>query len=367
MGKKFLLAIDAGHGKYVGGNRCMKSLDPNQTAEWVLGDRVSRAIAERAKQYEDFETMRVDDVTGNEDVGMSKRVAKANAADADFYISNHFNAGIYGDKGGGVEAYCVALGGQAEQYRDALYNAVVEAGGLRGNRETPLRTANFYVLRNTDAPAVLVEYGYMDSPSDVPVILNHKYTTAVGYAVADRIAQMNGLRRLGTFTDVMPSAYYYKAVEWAVKKRITNGTSKVAFSPDEPCTRAQAVTMLYRMYGGGADAKPHGFDDVDAADYYDKAVRWAKEKGITNGVDADSFAPDDVCTRGQVVTMLYRAAGSPAVTSEIPFEDVKADAYYAQAVRWAVSKGITKGMDATHFAPDKPCTRADMVTFLYRV
>ena len=111
---KFLLAVDAGHGKWVGGNRCMRSLDPNQTAEWVLGDRVARAIIERAKLYDGFETIRVDDPTGEDDVGLTKRCAKANAAGVDFYISLHFDAGVGGGSGGGITTFCVATGGKAE-------------------------------------------------------------------------------------------------------------------------------------------------------------------------------------------------------------------------------------------------------------
>lgn len=174
------------------------------------------------------------------------------------------------------------------------------------------------------------------------------------------------LKKVLPFIDVVPSRYYFDSVRWALDKGITNGTSPDTFSPNAKCNRAQAVTMLYRTFGGDAGRKICDFDDVAENAYYAEAVKWAASRGITNGVDDNEFAPDDPCTRAQAITMLYRAAGSPAVTGKMPFVDVKADIFYASAVRWAVSKGITKGDDATHFAPNKSCTRADMVTFLYR-
>ncbi len=367
MAKTFLMAIDAGHGRDVGGNRCVKYLDPNQTAEWVLADRVSRAIAERAKLYAGFKTIRVDDVTGNEDVRLGERVRRANSAGVDFYLSNHFDAGIGGSYGGGVTAFCVATGGQAERYRDNLYEAVVETGRLRGNRSEPRKTENFYVLRNTDAPAVLIEYGFMDSPADVPVILTQEYTTAVGYAVADRLAKMYGLQRLRTFDDVAPEAYCFDAVEWAVKKGITKGTEKNKFSPDEPCTRAQAVTMLWARYGKPEPAGYEAFTDVAPTAYFSKAAQWSRSKGITAGVGDNKFGPDVPCTRAQIVTMLWAAAGRPDVGGDLPFDDVKESNYFAKAVKWAKAKGITAGVGGGKFAPHEPCSRAQMVCFLYKV
>ncbi len=366
MSEKFFMAIDAGHGRYSGGNRCMAALDPNQTAEWVLGDRVARAIAERARLYEGFRTIRVDDASGEEDVRLGVRCDRANEAGVDFYLSCHFDAGICGGYGGGVTAFCVALGGEAERYRDELYSAVTAAGGLQGNRANPLQTANFYVLRNTDAPAVLMEFGFMDSPSDVPVILQERYTTAVGHAVADCLAEMKGLKRIGSFVDVLPDTYCYQAVEWAVKEGITVGTGDDRFSPEDPCTRAQAVTMLWRHWGRPKVQAEHPFVDVEAGSFYEEAARWAYAEGITVGTGDGCFSPEDACTRAQVVTMLYRAAGSPAVTEEQGFADVPEDSYCAKAVAWAKAKGITAGVGDNCFAPEDACIRGELVTFLYR-
>ncbi len=170
------------------------------------------------------------------------------------------------------------------------------------------------------------------------------------------------------FEDISRSEYYYNAVEWAVEKEITNGTSETTFSPESTCTRAQIVTLLWRANGSPepkAAAIP--FADVKADAYYCKAVSWAVEQGITTGVSEDRFAPDSGCTRAQVVTFLWRAAGKPEPTSTAnPFTDVKSDAYYHDAVLWAVEKGITKGTSADKFSPDSTCTRAQIVTFLYR-
>ncbi len=302
----------------------------------------------------------------DEEDGLSKEVNMANAFGADVVIAVHANAG----GGDGFEAYVQTnrYAGRSRSIARNIESRVVAMGQNSRGIKTKLGSHGdyYYWLRNVKAPTVLLEGFFVDT-SDAYDFDTKAEQAALGKAYAHGILDYLGIRIDPLpFRDVAVNDYYHDAVQWALDKGITNGTSKDAFSPDEFCTRAQAVTMLYRMYGGGADAKPHGFDDVDATDYYDKAVRWAKEKGITNGVSDGSFAPDDVCTRGQVVTMLYRAAGSPAVVGKMPFEDVKADAYYAPAVQWAVSKGITRGTDATHFAPNKPCTRADMVTFLHR-
>ena len=168
------------------------------------------------------------------------------------------------------------------------------------------------------------------------------------------------------FVDVPANAYYADAVEWAVSKGITSGTSATTFSPDMSCTRAQMVTFLWRAAGSPAPKSTvNPFVDIQSGAYYYDAVLWAVEQGITSGTSATTFAPDATVTRGQTVTFLYRAAGSPAVTGG-SFADVAADAYYADAVAWAVSENITAGTGNGLFAPDTACTRAQIVTFLYR-
>lgn len=168
------------------------------------------------------------------------------------------------------------------------------------------------------------------------------------------------------FTDVPQGIYYEDPVAWAVENNITSGTSGMEFSPDETCTRAQAVTFLWRANSQPSAAESNPFADVAAGSYYADAVQWAVANGITSGTSATAFEPDAPVTRAQVVTFLYRDAGSPSASGSTSFADVPTNAYYADAVRWAVTQGITAGTSATTFSPDESCTRAQIVTFLYR-
>lgn len=168
------------------------------------------------------------------------------------------------------------------------------------------------------------------------------------------------------FTDIPSGAYYENAVIWAADKGITGGTSATTFSPNGICTRAQAVTFLWRAAGSPAPKSMNSFADVPTDAYYAKAVAWAVENGITSGTGGGKFSPNATCTRAQIVTFLYRAAGSPAVSGGSVFSDVKAGAYYADAVTWAANKGITSGIGNGLFGSDNNCTRAQIVTFLYQ-
>lgn len=169
------------------------------------------------------------------------------------------------------------------------------------------------------------------------------------------------------FVDVADSAYYHDAVLWATEKGITSGTTGTTFSPDKICTRAQAVTFLWRAEGSPEPASANcPFTDVSADDYYYKAVLWAVEKGIVKGTSPTTFSPSATVTRSQSMTFLWRAAGETTSISANPFADVSKDAYYYDAVLWAVQKDITKGTSDTAFSPDGGCTRAQIVTFLYR-
>ena len=169
------------------------------------------------------------------------------------------------------------------------------------------------------------------------------------------------------FTDVPEGSWYEDAVIWAVDKGVTSGTSATTFDPDGICTRAQAVTFLWRAAGSPAPTTVSmPFTDVKAGSWYYDAVLWAVEKDITKGTSDITFSPDLNCSRGQIVTFLWRAAGSPAVSGNAAFTDVVADAYYAHAVLWAVKAGVTNGSSATTFSPDADCSRAQIVTFIYR-
>ena len=168
------------------------------------------------------------------------------------------------------------------------------------------------------------------------------------------------------FTDVAAGSYCYDAVQWAVANGITNGTDTTHFSPNAGCTRGQVVTFLWRAAGEPTVGGNVGFVDVAPGSYCYEAVKWAVANGITKGTDSTHFSPNETCTRGQVVTFMYRAEGEPAVGGNVGFVDVAAGSYCYNAVQWAVANGITKGTDATHFSPNATCTRGQVVTFLYR-
>ena len=170
---------------------------------------------------------------------------------------------------------------------------------------------------------------------------------------------------LNFFYDVPNGAYFYEAVKWAVKSGVTNGLSDTMFGPYESCTRAQIVTFLWRAAGSPEPKTASSFTDVPANAYYAKAVAWTVENGITNGMTATEFAPDAICTRGQSVTFLYRALKGIA-SGSANFTDVKPDAFYADAINWAVANNVTNGTSNTTFSPNADCTRAEIVTFLYR-
>ena len=168
------------------------------------------------------------------------------------------------------------------------------------------------------------------------------------------------------FTDVPVDAYCYEAVKWAAEKGITGGVGNGLFAPNQPCTRAQIVTFLWRAAGSPGPKTMSGFSDVPADSYYAKAVAWAVENGIAGGTGDGKFSPNAICTRAQAVTFLYRASGAPAVSGNAAFSDVATNAYYAAAVKWAEKNGITGGIGGGLFGSDNNCTRAQIVTFLYR-
>ena len=177
----------------------------------------------------------------------------------------------------------------------------------------------------------------------------------------------NGTPQTGVFVDVATGSYYEDAVDWAVENGITKGTDDTHFSPDGICTRAQAVTFLWRAAGSPKpEPRAMPFTDVPVGSYYYDAVLWAVENGITKGTSDTTFSPNMTCTRAQIVAFLWRSEKSPAAGIANPFADVKSTAYYADAVLWAVKENITKGTTSTTFSPNADCTRAQIVTFLWR-
>ena len=179
-------------------------------------------------------------------------------------------------------------------------------------------------------------------------------------------AAFTGEAKTSPFADVPADAYYYEAVEWAAENGITGGVGGGLFAPDDPCTRAQIVTFLWRAAGSPEPKGMTSFGDVAADAYYAKAVAWAIENGITTGTGGGRFSPDDPCTRAQAVTFLARAVKAMGDGKTV-FTDVPETAYYAPAVKWAADNGVTTGTGPSTFSPDDLCTRAQIVTFLWRV
>ena len=192
----FKIAYGAGHNLHTTGRNIPKSLDPKETKEWVLNDRVARYFAEATGEYEGVQLLRVDDPKGQREVDLAARCMTANNWDADFCLAIHHNGGINLESGGGIEAYSYPGSAKGALYRDAIYQAAIASGGLKGNRANPKKTENFQVLRQTNAPAVLMEYGFMDSKTDAPVILTEDYAKLVAYATMEGIAKVAGLQKI---------------------------------------------------------------------------------------------------------------------------------------------------------------------------
>ena len=192
----FKIVLDAGHGINTAGKRCLKAIDPKETREWTLNDRICDRIESYLTAYNGYSLLRVDDTTGKKDIALETRVKNANKFGADFYLSMHHNAGIKGGKGGGVVAITYTkVDKLTESWQSELYNAIINATGLKGNRATPLAKSDLYVLRKTTMPAVLIEAGFMDSVVDVPIILTENFADKVAKACVDVIVKKGGLTK----------------------------------------------------------------------------------------------------------------------------------------------------------------------------
>lgn len=220
----FKIAYSAGH--YIGtsGKRVPKELDPTkETREWTLNDRVARHFAAAAAEYEDVQLLRCDDPTGKTFIDLETRVKKANDWGADFYLDIHHNAGIKLGNGGGIVAYAYKEKTKAAEYRDAIYSACIAAGGLKGNRSNPTAAKGYYVLDKTKATAVLMEYGFMDSRVDAPVIINDDYSKLVAHATFDAIAKKAGLRKKQAAVEKK----YYVQTFYGTKKGADENAAKL--------------------------------------------------------------------------------------------------------------------------------------------
>lgn len=195
----FKIALTAGHYKYTAGKRCLKALDPNETREWTLNDRIADKVQKRLQAYDGYSLIRTDDTTGEKNISLEARTNAANNFDADIYISIHHNAGIKGGSGGGIVAYTYTkVDAITTEWQKALYNALIAKTGLKGNRSNPLAKADLHECRATKMPAVLLELGFMDSKKDTPVILTEDYADKCAAAIVEVIAQKGGLTKKQT-------------------------------------------------------------------------------------------------------------------------------------------------------------------------
>ena len=263
-----------------------------------------------------------------------------------------------------------------ENAQAGTYTAYIQVGNLLGKKTS--KECNFVVKcrHNWDAGEIAESATCMNMGTKVYTCnkCGDKYTDSIpslGHNYKNGTCTRCGVKDpnykpQANFIDVAAGSYCYDAVQWAVANGITNGTDATHFSPNAGCTRGQVVTFLWRAAGEPTVGGNVGFVDVAPGSYCYEAVKWAVANGITKGTDATHFSPNATCTRGQVVTFMYRAEGEPAVGGSNGFVDVAVSSYCYEAIKWAVANGITKGTDATHFSPNATCTRGQVVTFLYR-
>ena len=250
----FKIALDAGHGMNTPGKRCLKTLDAKETREWYLNDRIADLVEKKLDAYEGYEILRVDDTTGKVDVSLSKRVQAANAWGADFYLSVHHNAGVAGGSGGGIISIAYTNASEPSlECQKIIYDALITKTGLSGNRSIPCPKQNLQVLRETDMPAVLVECGFMDSSTDVPIILTDEFADACAEGLVMALAKIGKLAKRkeddnmkcdSKFIDI-ENSYAKKDIEELRAMGIINGVTEDRFMPTEPITR-EAVAKIAR-------------------------------------------------------------------------------------------------------------------------
>lgn len=233
----FKIALDSGHGLYTAGKRCLKALDPNETREWWLNNRICDKVEHLLKSYDGYALLRVDDTTGKTDVALADRVKKANDFDADIYLSAHHNAhdpktlGKNGGSGSGILSIIYTkASAKSKEYQKLLYNALIKETALKGNRSNPMPSQNLYVLRKTKMPAVLLELGFMDSTTDVQIILTEEYAEMCARAIVSALVEIGNLAEKkvekpkvetsGKMYRVQVGAYSVKANAEAMQKKL---------------------------------------------------------------------------------------------------------------------------------------------------
>lgn len=297
---------------------------------------------------------------------MYTRVAESNRWEAVWHIPYHTNA--FNNTVMGTRLMVYELGGEAERMARCIMNRLAPI--TPGCSDNITAHPEIYEIKASDGLCVYIESVFHDTIEEALWHIEHNVDVAE--AICQGICDYYNCEYIlpdPGFKDVKEGSFYEDAVRWAVTNGITKGIDAERFGPEQLCTRGQVVTFLHRMAGCPESVMNYSpLDDVKPGSYYEEAVNWAYFAGIVKGVDAYHFCPDEPCTRGQIVTFLWRYAGCPKpLNGKKPFFDVEEDKFYAEAVKWAKENAITTGVDAEHFCPNHGCTRAQIVTFLYRM
>lgn len=247
----FKVVLDAGHGLFTPGKRCLKAFDRHETREWWLNNRICDRVEELLKAYSGYEVLRVDDTMGESDIPLGNRTQAANRWGADFYLSVHHDAGVQGGSGGGASVIVYTDASEKSvRYQKVVHDCFVSCVGKFGNRSDPMPRKNLHVLRETNMPAVLIECGFMDSAVDVPMILSEEFAKAAAQGLTDALVQIGNLKKKEEekveeckFTDIK-GHYAEKQIEELFYMGVVNGVDETHFAPDVPITRGQAAIMV---------------------------------------------------------------------------------------------------------------------------
>lgn len=383
-----IITLDPGHGGDENG--ATVEYDGQAVYEKQLNLKIAQACKEELEKYQGVTVYMTR--SGDTTSSLSQRVQYAVDRNSNILISMHNDAYEDLSINGSImlipieSSYRYYLHTQSKQVAECIRSSLRTVGmadrgyWLRnGSKKYPDgSTADYYgLIRNArlaNLPSLIIEHAVLTNENDYRSYLSSDdKLTALGVADAQGIAQAYGLQKLpptaadrgdAPFTDVHTTDWYYDAVIWGYQEKVIQGMSTTSFAPELSCTRAQAVQMLYNFMGAPAVSGTNTpFTDVSDNEWYTTAVKWAADNSITNGTSDTTFSPDAVCTRAQIVQLLWRVQGCEAADSASPFTDVTSDAWYSSAVNWAAQKHITSGMTETIFAPDSTCTRAQIVTF----
>lgn len=294
----FKLALNAGHGLYTAGKRCLKSIDPNETREWTLNSRVCDKIESKLAAYTGYELLRLDDKTGKTDVALKTRTDKANAFKADFYLSIHHNAGIGGKSGGGLMAFTYTkVDAATKQWQSDLYNELIKCGALKGNRSNPLAQSDLHECRESNMPAVLLECGFMDSTTDTPVILTDAYADKVATACVNVIVAHAKLSKKDTTPAPQPTP------------------------TPTPAPTPQSTTVYYAKYTGSSGSISDALKAIGVDNSFTNRAAIAKANGITNysGTAAQNTQLLNLLKQGKLI----KTAGSTPAPTPTPAPTTK--------------------------------------------